>query len=328
MAVQSTWIKNTDGSSWDVGTCPNSGRIVYPASAALADLMDTIEDFIGDHGWVLYNSTLGTNLRGYRALNADGTTYKYMGLDFNTSNTMFVKCWESFTTSGSSVTNAVAWNTISGLAQRVDLTNGGDMYIAVDTDYCVFQSVVAAGTGSSTGSAWAGVLEVSRDNAEDTGSVPCHFLANGSPFFDTQSSYYTPCGYPRTGLGKTGNNAATYTGFISDFGYSGMVPGTNTYSPLTGTGNFSLAFLSRDNNWSSKKWVSDMVSYTFTTTSTSTTLLELRGRIRKAKLVTSGGLMDEASIKVDTDGYLDPAGTATTHISFTTSGSARLYLPK
>jgi len=317
MAVQSTWIKNSDGSAWTVGTSPNSCRIVYPAAATLADLQDTIENFITNHGWALYNSTFGTNAKGYRALNYDGTTYKYMVLDFNTSGYMMAKTYESFNTSGSSYTNLAYTSDYYTYGQRVDLTNGGDMYIACQNRYACFESSTSAGIGSSIGNAWSGVFETARDNPEDTGVYPCHFWASGQ-FYCSSVSNSGSVSYPKLVFGLTASNAQKHSSNISDFG---MVGNNLTSSTTVDT---MTQFYAKPNYWSTKEWVTDSKLFV---TSISYDLASM-GRVRWLKMVSSGGLMDEATIKVDTDGFLDAVGTDTTFICFTNSVGRPVYLPK
>jgi hypothetical protein len=306
-------------------------RLVYPAASALADIIDTIGDFITNatygRGWALYDNAAGTNAKAYRALNADGTTYKYIVLDYNTAGYILFKVYTSWNSGTHSGTNVAYLSDQTGYAQRIDITNGGSLYMSVRAAAFVMQS----SNGSSTGAGACGVVEISRDNAEDTGGTPYVWINTSLMLDATPGGTIGIVAYPASPQGNTGSAASAATFMITDFGAAGC-DGNQQFNAMnqSGTGIFfppgKLRTLT--NSWSGKYWISDIKIYSMSGYFNITSISR-NGRMLFAKLITVGTLMDECSCKISAAGLLDPAGSPTTYIIFSSStGPIRLCLPK
>lgn len=328
MALQTGWIKNTDGSPYTYSTNPNSVKITYPAGAALADLMDTVEHIItgGGYdsgtpansttpfgGWSLWDSAAGTNSRAYRALNKDGETYKYVVLNYNNAyaNSVTIKIWETWNEVTHAGTNQAASNDTSANAQKVDLTNGGSLYVMTNPRWLILVSFVGGVWGGTSNTTFSGCGEASRDLPEDTvaANLPCSVALSTS---------MTNVSTPVSGLmcknlsGGTGSNVGS--GLISPIGMVGqtgtgfqlLYPFTSKYQAF----NLSILVGNATGGWGNQ------------------TSAGLKGRIFGLKLMgPTGAYMDEATLKVDEDYFLDLLGTATTHLIMVTS-TYRWAIPK
>lgn len=318
MAVQPGWIKNIDKTTpWDSGKNPNSAAVDYPASAALADLMDTVENWITGHGWTLHDASAGANARAYKAANKDAASYKYIVLDYNTSNRIMIKTYETWNEVSHSGSNLAYSSDNSSYCQQVNLSAGGTLNIFATARYLLMESNNSGVIGSATGSAWCGCLEITRDNPEDTAALgyPCWGWANGNVVHAGTINQFSFC---RTRNGTIGANAAYYSYAGTIFG-SGM--GNNNWSLYTATPNAL-------NLWNSKNWALTLrVGWYYSTS----LLYEYRGRLYGLKLITrgQGGFLDEISVKTNSDYFFDPNGAATGHWILTEGGqSGRFAVPK
>ena len=297
----------TNQTGWVTSLGSNSASINYPPGASITDLKDTIEGWITAHGWALYDASAGTNARAYRALNADGSTYKYVVIDVNSAPSLFIKTYESWNSSTHAGTNLASLSATAAQAQRYDLTGGGILYMFAQAKYLIMQSSVLAGIGSSIGNSFCGCVEITRDNPEDTvaAGYPCFGWVNGNILFQT----YGPWSSPRLRDGTIGTNAQSYNFVSTEIavgGYFGTSGGVLMY-------NFVSPYI---NAWSSKNWAwAIRVGKLSDTGGSWSTTPEKKGRLLGLKLITkaAGAFGDTISIAIDGNGFPDPAGTATDH---------------
>lgn len=151
-------------------------------------------------GWSVYDASAGTNYQVLRALNNDGSTYKYVGVKADSSSVWRLAIYESWNSSTHVATNP-AENAISGTSMSWNPTAGGYIYI-----YASARSIVIRNYHSSTWQARGGglVFEYSRDMVP--ASYPCHIISNSG------NSTYSAIG-PRTkNVATTGDYASGNAG--------------------------------------------------------------------------------------------------------------------
>lgn len=112
-----------------------------------------------------------------RALNADGTTYKYANIDVSSVNRLSLKVAELFGVD--SITNLCYQSDDLNRAQQLDLLNGGILYIAATARYLYLLSYKTTGAvfGSAGYASFCGLSEYSRDDAWNTSHPPYAFIS-------------------------------------------------------------------------------------------------------------------------------------------------------
>lgn len=122
-------------------------------------------------GWTVYDSIAGTNAQCLRALNLDGSTYKYLVIDLNTANKMYGKVYQSWDSGAHTGTN-LSYNSDSTSqgCQKIDTTGGGVLYIGASARYAVFNSYAGGIWGVNSAGVYAptGIFERTRAAAWDT----------------------------------------------------------------------------------------------------------------------------------------------------------------
>lgn len=271
----------------------NSASIVYDAGTALADLITAVENYITAHGWAVYDASAGTNARAYRALNADGVSYKYVVLNYNTASVLWIYVYESWNSGTHAGTNQAE----VGAYPEIDLTNGGTLYCFVTSKWLLVRSVSNLGTWSSF---VGGLVEIRRELPEDTAIA-------GIPPYAYVSSTVGAQYAPRIKNGNTGYSAAYNTAHI--FG--------TTLSAVPATAN----------NWNSKYFVVDL--YAFNSLAVG---YEYRGLWFGIKGYASGqgANMDDMTLNVDSDYKLvSSGGTPTDYwIMAKNASNDRVIIPK
>jgi len=96
----------------------NSAYITYTAGETIANIFPVVETYITAHGWSVWDSSAATNARCYRAPTADTAQYKYIVLDFNTTNQLYIKVWEAWNTTTHSGTNMAYQSDAAAQGQR------------------------------------------------------------------------------------------------------------------------------------------------------------------------------------------------------------------
>lgn len=115
-------------------------------------------------GWYVHDSDTGTsNQKVIKAYNADGTTYKYLMLDFASAGYLKLLVYESWDAGANTGTNLATLSDIAADSQQIDVTNGGTIFIGASPRYAIFWSKLSTGVyGSSTGYAPNGIFERTR----------------------------------------------------------------------------------------------------------------------------------------------------------------------
>jgi len=124
-------------------------------------------------GWGVYDANTGTsNQQVLRAKNADGTTYKYLMLDFSTANFLKTLVYESWDAGANTGTNLATLSDVQANGQQLNVTNGGTIFIGVAPTYAIFFSKLSTGVyGCSTGYAPSGIVERTRAAGWDTSAA-------------------------------------------------------------------------------------------------------------------------------------------------------------
>lgn len=174
-------------------------------------------------GWSVYDASAGTNRQVLRALCADGTTYKYVLLDFATSGQLRMEVYESWNSGTHTGTNrcALAASTTPTVNQTISLTSGGTLFLMASNRYMGILGWVGGlygGTLPASNTDPMLVCERTRDNVWDTtanGVVPVVFCDSrafnlGSAVSVTGSYCYAPRKKSSAGADATGLNANYY----------------------------------------------------------------------------------------------------------------------
>jgi hypothetical protein len=291
---------------------PYSAKITYTAGESLANVMSAVDAWLTAHGWTLYDAAAGSNAKCYEAPNADGVTYKYIVLDFNTAGYILMKTYETWDVGAHSGTNMCYNSDNTAYAQRVDLAGGGDIYIFAAAQWCAIQTSISAGVGSSTGNAWCGCFEFTRDNPEDTGAggYPCFVWTNG---YLISANITGVAAFPRIYFGnQTGINA--FNGSMLSTALTGMLGMNQSLGQVMPTAVYL---------WNNKNWA--------LTLRIGSNGPDIRGRLYGLKMTTKniGGFMDTMNIKVNADFFYDVAGTLQLHsILSETTNNTRIAIPQ
>lgn len=303
----------------------------YPAGAALVDVQDTVEYCITGAGynsatpttstgpgggWSLWDAAAGTGKRAYAAANApDGsgaTSNKYVVLDYSTSGYLCLTVWESWNASthvGVNQANATFSVNTAYSGQRIDLTNGGALYVFTSARYLAIVSQTLAGIGSATYGSGVGCFEVERANVQDTVSVgfPPYVWLNLGFAYAVGVTYFL--GFPR---GPYSNCL-----MVSDSGHSSGPNNVGMFAADLGTNFWTGKYTSqslRVGTTSNSSWG---VSAAVCTS-------EIRGRIYGIKwlALSAGAFMDQAVLNCDASGFLSDTGTAVLHNILTITGTS------
>ena len=178
-------------------------------------------------GWTLHDFQPGAwKATAYRApLADDAATFKYLVLDFNTSNFVMIKAYETWDEISHVGTNLCYNSDSTTYGQRIDLTSGGTMYIFASARFCMFVSQTATYSSSFGPS---GIFERTRDLPFDTvaaGYPPWVWHSLG--YANQGASYamaYAPRLLDRFASEITGSSAACDWGTVgyADFWHGGI----------------------------------------------------------------------------------------------------------
>ena len=216
----------------------NSYRVTCATELDSNTMIAGVNTAITTLGWSLYDSINQTTYspmvtRVYRVLNADGTSYKYAIIRYNTLKLNFnLSACESWDTTAKVPTNET-WHNLGMFYQGYDIRDGF-IFVHATARHLILQPYIRNEPGL-----WTGIFEFERIAPEDIGanSVPCFGYTNslmlGTPW--GQSSNNTPSRYmfamPRTADGQTGAFAAKIMAPVTT---RGMYP---PYYPSANTGN-------------------------------------------------------------------------------------------
>lgn len=311
---------------------PNSVVLSYSPNSTITEFLSALDTAMTAQGWEVHDAaaitTSGTvTARVYRAPIADGTVaYKYLLADPGSSaGYLYLKVFEGWNATTHTGTNQ-AYVVNAGAAQQVSLSNGGSMYIFATPRYAFFLSKLNTGVfGSTAGSSFSGVVELSRDNADEVpgtypifGFVTGYSLAGGYATVSSMQSMMLP----RTIQNKTGSLAADYQCVGTVFGRPVLnnAQSAITLGSLISAGAHPLS----PNNTP----VYNLYSIDMNGANPGVAGAHVRGRLYGIKLMgrNVGAMMDQLSIKVDAQGFFDPSAVDTTpHVLITESTSGLRY---
>ena len=154
----------------NVSVKPLTGQVDKTALSASCNQAATTILSTNVAGWEVWDDATGvSNQTVFRALNADGSTYKYMMIDFSVANYLKTIVGESWDTGTNAWTNKANGSDNSAYSQRINTTNGGTLFIGATSVYVIIFSKSSAGVyGSSTGYAPCGIFERTRASGWDT----------------------------------------------------------------------------------------------------------------------------------------------------------------
>jgi hypothetical protein len=299
----------------------NSVAINYSVGATIAELLDAIQAFITTKGWDLFDAAAGPNARCYRALNADGTSYKYMVIDGNTANQLFTKVYESWNATTHVGTNLAFNSDVAQYSQRVSLATSGYIYVFANVRWCALLSKISDGSiGSSTGSSFCGCFEISKDNADEVaGQNPIYAWANGYGITGGMSDgTYPRCfSLPKTKSAATGDSASRTMTVVTLAGRTII-----STSPLKLTDQLPNI----TNPWSA---TNNNFVFTMFAVESKESQFNVRGRFYGLKLLSNnlGTPFDLITVKTDADGFYAPTGSDQDHHILTNTYQNRFALP-
>lgn len=310
----------------------NSQVITYGPNSTVTEMLSAIDAVLTGQGWSLHDANAGTNAKCYKALNADGSSYKYLLIDLNsTQSAQSVTCtnlktvvyenWNASTHVGTNLANA---SDQAVYCQLLSLTAGGNLYVFANARYCAFFSKLYNGYfGSTTFGSFSGCFEVSRDNSEETpgqyplfGFVTGGLCLGGSVSVGNGGHCFSP---PRSVFSETGSQASASASLTTVFGSSistaslrliDVLPqGPNVMSPS-------------GNHFVFTPYLADMRA--------DLTKRHLRGRLFGLKIMAKqvGSAMDNLTMRVDNNLFFDPQAAVTAdHFVLTDNLNGRYALP-
>lgn len=294
---------------------PNSKRVDYDPGSALVDVINAIETALTAMGWTLHDAAAGVNARAYSAVCVDGVRTKYIVLDFNTAGYMLCKTYESWNAATHAGTNLCYLSDNTSYAQRLSLTNGGQMFVLAAVRYACFLSYQSGLWGASTFACPCGCFEYLPSNPEDTAvaGYPCWVWLNMGQLLNGNSSLFSP---PRNRAGQTGAGAA---GPYNNVYNNAVIHALGVCSSMINYPSPGAV-----NPWNSNYAVSDLLL-------AMPYYAMLYGKLFGIKIyaVNVGTNMDTVPLKIDASGFYDPVGTLTNFWLLTNSSTTnRVLVPQ
>ena len=134
-------------------------------------------------GWSLWDAAAGVRSVGVRALNYDGSTYKYVVVSHNNTTTLFVKLYESWNATTHVGVNLAVGSDITGTT--VNLALGGTLFISASARIITTLGVISGVYDATPNS----IIEHSRDEPWDTPALnippTAYFSTSTSNIFST-----------------------------------------------------------------------------------------------------------------------------------------------
>ncbi len=126
-------------------------------------------------GWTVHDAAAGTDAQVIKApLADDATTFKYINLNAGSSGYLKTEVWETWDEVAHSGTNMAYDSNSTSYSPRLDLTDGGTLYLFASARFAAFTSQTAAGYGPSSYGGVTGCFEHTR-------GLPFDTVANGWP---------------------------------------------------------------------------------------------------------------------------------------------------
>ena len=205
--------------------------------AGIDKVNTTISIAIAAAGWSLFDDATGTNNQFViRALQVDGTTYKYAKLTIGSSSLdlLGMEGWDATANTATNATNAVT-------GQPLNLTSGGTLHIFASARYLLFASEIGASWGNSN--SITGLCEYSARPPTSASGFPRFAVANFNPS-TSNPVFYSPRTVNNTNTTLTGSSAGTYlitVGAGASSGLYGLPSGANAREP-NGAGGYNEVF--------------------------------------------------------------------------------------
>jgi hypothetical protein len=184
----------------------NTTQITLSGETSVTNFINSLDSIITANGWSQYDVTNPYN-RIYSSLNADGSTYKLIGITIDPGtlkiSTTTYELWNTTTHVGTN--EAYTFNRAGTMGIAFNLC---DVLVMVSPHWLVLQTFIR-----NEPSPWAGVFEVAREAPEDTASngYPCWCWASSATIFSTFGTTRPFVSFPRTVGGLTGLNAVINT---------------------------------------------------------------------------------------------------------------------
>lgn len=180
-------------------------------------------------GWTEWDAAAGTNARGIRAPNFDGSTYKYVVVAHNNSTIMNFKLYESWNATAHTGTNLAYYSDLASAnyGSTVNLALGGALFISSSA-----RSIVFFGFVNGLYDSPQIVAEHSRDEIWDTpaNNYPPTVFITGSSL--TAGSGYYP--YKPRIRNYPGNDAISSNASVMPISaYGGVTVTSQPISPTT-----------------------------------------------------------------------------------------------
>jgi len=217
----------------------NSTQITVNNETSSTNVISAVNVALISLGWSLYDTVATTAFNPittyvYRALCADGTTYKYFIIRWDTVKLFFyTSTCQSWDSSVTHLPTNESWASAGGFAQGYDILTS-TILVSATSRHVMIWSYVNAQPGI-----WSGVFEFERIASEDTQGLPCFAWTNslmvgtpwGQPANTTASNIMFS--FPQTPDGITGAAAASIYApvtnrgmFPPSFPSANLVPGT------------------------------------------------------------------------------------------------------
>lgn len=281
----------------------NSWVIAYAVGVFLSEIQSAVQAVMTSAGWTVHDALAGTNAVCYKAINADGATYKYVVFDFNTAGSMFLKVYETWNASNHTGTNICSRATDTTYQQALNLTTDkGLIYIFANSHYVavIIRQYSTAILGNNSVCGATGCFEFARDNPDDTTALgyPNFCFLNTGILGEGSAGGYETVSIPRTRSGASG---------VNQYGEISTIWGKTLYSTPFRLNSFLPTTVSM---WSNKDWAVSLYVQDGTVADPS-----VRGRIEGLKAFTQSRLYFMDKIQVPCDALLnyDPNGTLTDH---------------
>ncbi len=283
----------------------NTWVVSYAMGSTVTDISTAVTAVVTGNGWTVHDAAAGTNAICYKAANIDGSTFKYVVLDYNTTGWMLMKVYEDWNATAHTGTNVCPRGTdvTIGYQQALNLTTDkGLLYCFVNATYMSFiiRQYTTSVLGNSLICGITGCFEFSRDNPDDTvaAGFPIHCFLNTGILGENAVATNETISLPRTKTGNTG---------VNQYGEVSTVVGKTLYTTPWVLKNMLPTAVSL---WSSKDWAISLYAQDGTPTAPS-----VRGRIQGLKAFTQNRLnfMDRIQVPCDAALNYDPTGTLTDH---------------
>lgn len=282
---------------------PNSCAINVIGEANLNNLANEITTWLAAHGWELYDNWQATK-KVYRAVCADGTTYKYAILDMTTPASVYLNIAESWNATTHVGTNV---NTNASYCSTAVTTNS-TVYLFASPRYFAFLTKVNGAFNNTIM-----VLEHARENTIAKVLAYPPFIATATDGMTTVAGV----GISRSSLG---------TAAAANANYALISPMSCRLHPAMGN-NYQFV---ESGYLETKGVLNAFCSYDFYA-SFSNARLEHRGKLFGIKVgpANFGTVMDRISLKCDANGFSDQDGSDVEHfiIPSGTWGYTRFAIP-